>query len=146
MFEENQKIHNLSVLLLLLMAEIPDNHLTCMKPCKSWDKLPTSTGAGFQPSTVSHFFFDDFFPAKPYPNHTPKAEWFAGFKGDEILPSFIGIIWVVPLPSNSHHQDHYIFSRESRTKPSFATVTGRGDNPRNYSKDPVMNHYEPRLL
>ena len=36
--------------------------------------------------------------------------------------------WVVPLPSNSHHQDSYIFSRESRTKPSFATVTGRGDN------------------
>ena len=23
------------------------------------------------------------------------------------------LIWVVPLPSNSHHQDYYIFSRES---------------------------------
>ena len=33
------------------------------------------------------------------------------------------IIWDVPLPSNSHHQDYYIFSRESRTKPSFVTVT-----------------------
>ena len=43
------------------------------------------------------------------------------------------IHWVVPLPSNSHHQDCYVFSRGSRTKPSFATVTGRGDNP-NYTQ------------
>ncbi len=26
---------------------------------------------------------------------------------------FLGITWVVPLPSNSHHQDYYIFSRKS---------------------------------
>jgi len=30
--------------LLLLMEEIPNNHLGCIKPCKSLDKLPTSTG------------------------------------------------------------------------------------------------------
>ena len=41
-----------------------------------------------------------------------------------------GLNWVVPPPSNSHHQDYYIFSRGSQPKPSFATVTGRGDNPR----------------
>ena len=34
------------------MEEIPNNHLGCIKPRKSWDKLPTSTGAGFCPSTV----------------------------------------------------------------------------------------------
>ena len=28
-------------------------------------------------------------------------------------PSTVGIGWVVPLPSNSDHQDYYIFSRES---------------------------------
>ena len=39
------------------------------------------------------------------------------------------IPWVVPPPSNSHHQDYYIFSRDPY-KPSFATVTGRGDNPK----------------
>ena len=34
---------------ILLMAEIPNNHLRCIKPCRQWDKLPTSTGfhAGF---------------------------------------------------------------------------------------------------
>ena len=48
------------------------------------------------------------------------------------LSFLITIPWVVPLPSNSHHQDHYIFTRESQPKPSFATVIGRGDNP-NYS-------------
>ena len=37
--------------------------------------------------------------------------------------------WVVPPPSNSHHQDYYLFSRGSRAKPSFATVTRRGGNP-----------------
>ena len=37
--------------------------------------------------------------------------------------------WVVPPPSNSHHQDYYIFSRDPYN-PSLATVTGRGDNPR----------------
>ena len=25
----------------------PANHLTCMQPCKEWDKLPTSTGENF---------------------------------------------------------------------------------------------------
>ena len=32
------------------------------------------------------------------------------------------ITWVVPPPSNSHHQDYYIFSRGSQPKPSFATI------------------------
>ena len=27
---------------MLLMEEIPNNHLACIKPCKSWDKQPTS--------------------------------------------------------------------------------------------------------
>ena len=41
------------------------------------------------------------------------------------------ITWVVPPPSNSDHQDYYIFSRESRTKPSFPLLLGGGttDNP-----------------
>ena len=33
------------------MDEIPNIRLVCIKPCKEWDKLPTSTGAGFCPST-----------------------------------------------------------------------------------------------
>ena len=38
--------------------------------------------------------------------------------------------WVVPPPSNSHHQDYCItFLVGDPYKPSFATVTGRGDNP-----------------
>ena len=31
-------------MIILLMAEIPNNHLGCIKPCKSWDTVPTSTG------------------------------------------------------------------------------------------------------
>ncbi len=34
-----------------------------------------------------------------------------------------------PSQDSSHHQDYYILGRESQPKPSFATVTGRGDNP-----------------
>jgi len=37
-------IENGDIPLLLLMEEIPNNHLGCIKPCKSLDKLPTSTG------------------------------------------------------------------------------------------------------
>ena len=32
------------------------------------------------------------------------------------LHIYIYIYWVVPLPSNSDHQDYYIFSRESLSK------------------------------
>ncbi len=32
------------------------------------------------------------------------------------------IYWVHPTPSNKPHQEYYVFSRESRPKPSFATV------------------------
>ena len=37
------------------------------------------------------------------------------------------VTWVVP--SNSQHQDCYIFCRGSQPKPSFATITGMGDSP-----------------
>ena len=36
----------------------------------------------------------------------------------------IHLVW--PPPSNSHHQDYYIFRIGDPYKPSFATVTGRG--------------------
>ena len=41
---------------------------------------------------------------------------------------YISIHWVVPLPSNSDHQDYYIFSRES-LQTFISTITGKGDNP-----------------
>ena len=39
------------------------------------------------------------------------------------------ISWVVPLPSNSDHQDYYIFSRESQNI-FISTITGKGGNPK----------------
>ena len=35
-----------------MVQESGDHHLGCIKPDKYWDKLPTSTGAEFLPSTV----------------------------------------------------------------------------------------------
>ena len=46
----NQHFHKFSMILLM---EGILHHLGCKKPCKYWDKVPTSTGAGFRPSTVS---------------------------------------------------------------------------------------------
>ena len=45
------------------------NHLGCMKPYEQWDKLPTSTGAGFQPSTVvsCHLIVRILYQARPEP-------------------------------------------------------------------------------
>ena len=40
--------------------------------------------------------------------------------------SWVWMVW--PLPSNSDHQDYYIFSREPY-KPLFATVTGKRPHP-----------------
>ena len=58
------------------------------------------------------------------------------------------IIWVVPLPSNSDHRDYFMFSRESvyinHYKPSFATITGKGDNPKYNvlaSKLPILGSF-----
>ena len=36
--------------------------LRCIKPCKSWDKLPTSTGAGFLNHQQYHHFISFFSP------------------------------------------------------------------------------------
>ena len=37
----------------------------------------------------------------------------------------MGLHWVVPLSSNSDHQDCFMFSRGFQPKPSFATITGK---------------------
>ena len=52
---------------ILLMEEIL-RHLRCIKPCKYWEKLPTSTGA---------FFFKNQQYRPPKFNSSP---WFAGSK------------------------------------------------------------------
>ena len=50
-----------------------------------------------------------------------SADWDGTTKKTE------GITWVVPPPSNSHHQDYYIFSRGSQPRTSFATgILGGG--------------------
>ena len=48
--------------------------------------------------------------------------------------SFFGLIWVVPLPSNSHHQDCYVFRiGDPNLNLHFPRLhPGRGDNPRSY--------------
>jgi len=42
---------------LLLMEEIPNNHLGCKKPWKYWGRLPTSTGESWisEPSRICQF-------------------------------------------------------------------------------------------
>ena len=70
----------------------------------------------------------------PRRNVTPSAR-----SSRVLLPLKLGIfeLWTPPkelgLPppaqDASRHQDYNIFSRGSRTKPSFATVPGRGDSP-----------------
>ena len=57
--------------------------------------------------------------------------WFAN---DDTLPNE-SEIWIYlelsPGPGcNRQHQDYSSFSKESRTKPLFVTVTGTGNNPK----------------
>ena len=58
----NHQLAKCLVSLVLLMDEIL-YRLGCVKPCKWWAKLPTSTGAGFFPSTVAFSFT---MPRTPY--------------------------------------------------------------------------------
>ena len=50
----------------------------------------------------------------------------AGGKKKLTNNKFYSILWVWPPPSNSDHQDYYIFSRGFQPKPSFATGILRG--------------------
>ena len=61
---ENHKIR--------LMEEIPNNHLACIKPCKTWDK---PTGARCLPSTVLVFsvHFIDWWVATTLQVRKPKS-------------------------------------------------------------------------
>ena len=49
-----------------------------------------------------------------------------------------GIAWMWPPPSNSDHQDYYMFSRESQPKPSFTTGI-LGATPKVQLKSAIMN-------
>ena len=66
-----------------------------------------------------------------YPQKEPgNVEYFINIYYGYFMPMNVEFIdeiitWVVPLPSCSH-QDFHIFSRGSRTKPSFATLTWKG--------------------
>ena len=47
----------------------------------------------------------------------------------KLVATLCYILGCPPAQDSSHHKDYCIFSRGSQPKPSFATVTGRGDNP-----------------
>ncbi len=52
-----------------------------------------------------------------------------GIVGEICIPRYI--LQTLGSPVTSHRQDYYIFSKGSQPKPSFATLTGKGDNPEN---------------
>ena len=58
---------------------------------------------------------------------SPARGW---WRADEVATPQVGyVLGCPPSQDASDHQDYYIFSRDSY-KPSFATITGKGDNPR----------------
>ena len=63
------------------MAEILQ-HLGCKKPCKQWDKVPIIWLAGFQPSTVSSWWFQPIWICSSKWVHLPQ---FSGWKFQKSL-------------------------------------------------------------
>ena len=61
--------------LILLMEEIPNNHLTCIKPCKWWDIYQINWLAGFLPSTVC--FLNGILKTKSHPTRLPCQKFLA---------------------------------------------------------------------
>ena len=70
------------------------------------------------------FTFRSIIPYIKQPTRVLNTAHIATFRGGEII-----MYWVHLLLSKSHHYDDYIFTRASRTKPSFTTVTGLGVDP-----------------
>ena len=61
----------------------------------------------------------------PLPQLNSKGAFFFGNKGTN--SPIRCMCWNYPPPSNSHHQDYYIFNMESQPKPSFVTgILGGG--------------------
>ena len=58
----------------------------------------------------------------------PKVLVFWKFS-KQILEGLVSVYREFPLPSDSHHQDYYVFSSGFWTTPWLATTTGKGDNP-----------------
>jgi len=52
------------------MEENPNNHLGCKKNSKYWDKLPTSTVAGFFASTLIFLLFRALTEPENFPQPT----------------------------------------------------------------------------
>ena len=85
------------------MEDIPNNHLGCIKPCKWWDKLPTSTG---------DFFHQQYHICSRWPSMIPKRT----FK--KILPNSRNL-----APSNYFlgQTSHWIHSPTPKNAAGMAT-------------------------
>ena len=96
---------------ILLMEEIL-HHQGCLKPCKSWDNLPISTGAGFLPSIVCSIFGHDVYrttweslitrqvvpPVAPQPlSPSPPALYLGRKKSAPAAPMELSLWWVLEV-------------------------------------------------
>ena len=84
-------------------SEIPNNHLGCIKRCKQWDKLPTSTGAGF----LNH-------PQKNIYTHAHN-----GTKTYQTCGQFLLAVFLLYLRSVIAFRDDYVTSLGSRSSKWF---------------------------
>ena len=68
---------------------------------------------------------------------TSKSYHVKSFQFPTILGFHVHILDLIPIRDASHHQDYYIGSRESRTKPSFAIASwGPGGRSNTYPYEP----------
>ena len=105
----------------LIASPLPD--------CKSIDSLDISTTNQLIPVDPKHRQRHMYFHISGSDWSFGKQNWPFGWRGIHST-EYIHLwpmIWVVPPPSKSHHQDYYIFSREPLAyKPSFPLLLGGG--------------------
>ena len=115
--------------LILLMEEIL-HQLTCMKP---WDKLPTSTGAGFLPSTVSEARsnFSGGSPLQIPPNkYQPTCKTPAESAQEFEVMSIPKAFWGASEKTQKPHHSNFSESSFSSTFLGFETVFAAPEVPR----------------
>ena len=79
---------------------------------------------------MSVFHLNDIHPNLPEQHDSSVVSCAAVAIDANALADWLGC---PPSQDASHHQDYYIFRIGDPYKPSFATVTGRGDNPTDWS-------------
>ena len=98
--------------------------------------FPGALAVSFRAFEVASRYHGFFHPPKTHPLGMKVEGGMLGCQVDtETKNTYLGLS--PPSQYASDHLDYFMFSRGFQAKPSFATITGKGDNPNNRIVNPI---------